>query len=144
MDLGQGRRGVDMGPSAIRYARLEAAIEELGRPVTDLGNARVPIPELVESDESVRHLDAVRAVCEEVAGRAEAVGSEGLFPLFLGGEHHISIGTVSGVARSSGGRTGVIWLDAHADFNTPETSPPGNVHGLPLATPTGTRPPRPH
>jgi arginase len=77
MDLGQGRRGVDMGPSAIRYARMEAAIEDLGRPVTDLGNARVPIPELVESDESVRHLDAVRAVCEEVAGRAEAWSPRG-------------------------------------------------------------------
>ena len=141
MDLGQGRRGVDMGPSAIRYARLEAAIEELGRPVTDLGNARVPIPELVESDESVRHLDAVRAVCEEVARRAEAVVFEGLFPIFLGGDHSISIGTVSGVARSGGGRTGVIWLDAHADFNTPETSPSGNIHGMPLATLTGNGPP---
>jgi arginase len=120
---------------------MEAAIEVLGRPVTDLGNARVPIPELVESDESVRHLDAVRAVCEEVAGRAEEVVSEGLFPIFLGGDHSISIGTVSGVARSSGGRTGVIWLDAHADFNTPETSPSGNVHGMPLATLTGNGPP---
>ena len=141
MDLGQGRRGVDMGPSAIRYARMEAAIEELGHPVTDLGNARVPIPELVESDEGVRHLDAVRTVCEEVAGRAEEVVSEGLFPIFLGGDHSISIGTVSGVARSVGGKTGVIWLDAHADFNTPETSPSGNVHGMPLATLTGNGPP---
>jgi arginase len=141
MDLGQGRRGVDMGPSAIRYARMEAAIEELGHPVTDLGNARVPIPELVESDESVRHLDAVRAVCEEVAGRAEEVVSGGLFPIFLGGDHSISIGTVSGVARPFGGRTGVIWLDAHADFNTPKTSPSGNIHGMPLATLTGDGPP---
>ena len=141
MDLGQGRRGVDMGPSAIRYARMENAIEELGHPVTDLGNARVPIPELVESDESVRHLDAVRAVCEEVAGRAEAVASGGLFPIFLGGDHSISIGTVSGVACSGGGRTGVIWLDAHADFNTPKTSPSGNIHGMPLATLTGNGPP---
>ncbi|HKH10608.1 MAG TPA: arginase [Rubrobacter sp.] len=141
MDLGQGRRGVDMGPSAIRYARMEASIEELGHPVTDLGNARVPIPELVESDESVRHLDAVRAVCEEVAERAEAVVSEGLFPIFLGGDHSISVGTVSGVARPFGGRTGVIWLDAHADFNTPETSPSGNIHGMPLATLTGNGPP---
>ena len=141
MDLGQGRRGVDMGPSAIRYARMEAAIEELGHPVTDLGNARVPIPELVESDDSVRHLDAVRAVCEEVAGRAEEVVSGGLFPIFLGGDHSISIGTVSGVARPFGGRTGVIWLDAHADFNTPGTSPSGNIHGMPLATLTGDGPP---
>ena len=140
MDLGQDRRGVDVGPSAIRYARLEDAIGELGHPVTDLGNARVPIPELVESDESVRHLEAVRGVCEEVAGRAEAVVSEGLFPVFLGGDHSISIGTVSGVARPVEGRTGVIWLDAHADFNIPETSPSGNIHGMPLATLTGRGP----
>ena len=140
MDLGQGRRGVDMGPSAIRYARMEAAIQDLGHPVTDLGNARVPIPELVESDEGVRHLDAVRAVCEEVAEKAEGIVSEGLFPVFLGGDHSISIGTVSGVAGASGGRTGVIWLDAHADFNTPETSPSGNIHGMPLATLTGNGP----
>jgi len=141
MDLGQGRRGVDMGPSAIRYARIEDAIEDLGFLVTDLGNARVPIPELVESDESVRHLQAIRTVCEEVAVRAEEVVSEGLFPIFLGGDHSISIGTVSGVARPFGGRTGVIWLDAHADFNTPETSPSGNIHGMPLATLTGNGPP---
>ena len=141
MDLGQGRRGVDMGPSAIRYARMEAAIEALGHSVTDLGNARVPIPELVESDESVRHLDAVRTVCEEVAGRTREVVSEELFPVFLGGDHSISIGTVSGVAGASGGRTGVIWLDAHADFNTPATSPSGNIHGMPLATLTGNGPP---
>ena len=141
MDLGQGRRGVDMGPSAIRYARLEDAISELGYPVTDLGNAGVPIPELVEAEEGPRHLDAVRAVCEEVAGRAGVVISEGLFPVFLGGDHSISIGTVSGVARGAGLRTGVIWLDAHADFNTPETSPSGNIHGMPLATLTGQGPP---
>jgi arginase len=136
MDLGQDRRGVDMGPSAIRYARLQAALEELGYAVTDLGNAQTPIPETVEKKEEMRHLAAVRDVCEEVAGQAEAMVSEGLFPIFLGGDHSISIGTVSGVARSSG-RTGVIWLDAHADFNTPETSPSGNIHGMPLSALTG-------
>jgi arginase len=141
MDLGQDRRGVDMGPSAIRYARLEAAIAELGHSVTDLGNARVPLPELVETDEGVKHLEEVRRVCAEVAERAEAVISEGLFPIFLGGDHSISIGTVSGVARSAGVRTGVIWLDAHADFNTQDTSPSGNIHGMPLATLTGQGPP---
>jgi arginase len=138
MDLGQDRRGVDMGPSAIRYARLEDALTELGYGVTDLGNAGVPIPEVVASREEARHLEAVRSVCEEVAGRAEAVVSDGLFPIFLGGDHSISIGTVSGAARASAGaRTGVIWLDAHADFNLPETSPSGNIHGMPLATLTG-------
>ena len=150
MDLGQDRRGVDMGPSAIRYARLQASLEELGIRVADLGNAETPIPEVVEEGASpesrgavpsggsggARHLGAVRDVCERVAGRAAVMVSEGLFPIFLGGDHSVSIGTVSGVAASSG-RTGVIWLDAHADFNMPETSPSGNVHGMPLAALTG-------
>ena len=136
MDLGQDRRGVDMGPSAIRYARLEAALADLGHRVTDLGNAGVPIPELVAKEEEVKHLAAVRSVCEEVSDRAAAIVSEGLFPIFLGGDHSIAIGTVSGVA-GSGGRTGVIWVDAHADFNTPATSPSGNIHGMPLAVLTG-------
>jgi len=138
MDLGQDRRGVDMGPSAIRYARIEAALEDLGHRVTDLGNAGVPIPEVVDSGEEVNHLAAVKSVCEEVSERAAAIVSDGLFPIFLGGDHSIAIGTVSGVARStSGERTGLIWVDAHADFNTPETSPSGNIHGMPLATLTG-------
>jgi arginase len=138
MDLGQDRRGVDMGPSAIRYARFEDALEDLGHRVTDLGNAGVPIPEMVDSGEAVKHLAAVKSVCEEVSERATAIVSEGLFPIFLGGDHSISIGTVSGVARStSGERTGLIWADAHADFNTPETSPSGNIHGMPLAALTG-------
>jgi arginase len=136
MDLGQDRRGVDMGPSAIRYARLQAVLEELGYPVTDLGNARTPIPEVVEKDREIRRLTAVRDVCEELAARAEAMISGDLFPIFLGGDHSISIGTISGVARSFG-RTGVIWLDAHADFNIPETSPSGNIHGMPLSVLTG-------
>jgi arginase len=138
MDLGQDRRGVDMGPSAIRYARIEDALEDLGYRVTDLGNAGVPIPEMVDSGEHVKHLAAVKRVCEEVAERATAIVSEGLYPIFLGGDHSISIGTVSGVARStSGERTGLIWADAHADFNIPETSPSGNIHGMPLAALTG-------
>jgi arginase len=138
MDLGQDRRGVDMGPSAIRYARLEASLEELGHKVTDLGNAGVPIPETVVAETEVKHLAAVKRVCEEVSDRAATIVSDGMFPIFLGGDHAIAIGTVSGVARSaSGGRTGVIWVDAHADFNTPETSPSGNIHGMPLAAITG-------
>jgi len=135
MDLGQGRRGVDMGPSAIRYARLTDAFDDLGYTVTDLGNAAVPIPELVARKEEVRHLGAVRDVCAEVAGHAREMVSGGVFPIFLGGDHSIAIGTVSGIAAEE--RTGVIWLDAHADFNTPETSPSGNIHGMPLATLTG-------
>ena len=136
MDLGQDRRGVDMGPSAIRYARLQAVLEELGYPVTDLGNAGTPIPEMVGNEKAIRHMGAVRGVCEEVAERTETMISEGLFPIFLGGDHSISIGTISGVARSFG-RTGLIWFDAHADFNIPETSPSRNIHGMPLAVLTG-------
>jgi arginase len=138
MDLGQDRRGVDMGPSAIRYARLQAVLEELGYPVADLGNAGVPIPEVVGKKEEVKHLGVVRDVCAEVAGRAGAMVSEGHFPIFLGGDHSIALGTVSGVVRALPDvRTGLIWLDAHADFNTPETSPSGNIHGMPLAALTG-------
>ena len=134
MDLGQDRRGVDMGPSAIRYARLEACLEDLGHSVTDLGNAGVPIPEVVTPGEKVKHLAAVKSVCEEVSERAATIVSEGLFPIFLGGDHAIAIGTVSGVARSAPEvRTGLIWVDAHADFNTDATSPSGNIHGMPLA-----------
>jgi arginase len=136
MDLGQDRRGVDMGPSAIRYARLQGALEELGYQVNDLGNAETPLPETVEEEGEIRHLEAVRGVCEEVAEQAEAMISAGLFPIFLGGDHSIAIGTVSGVAKGFG-RTGVVWLDAHADFNTPKTSPSGNIHGMPLSVLTG-------
>lgn len=138
LDLGQDRRGVDMGPSAIRYARLKRVLEELGYGVKHLGNVETPIPELAGGKEEVRHLGAVRDACRAVSERAAEIVSQGAFPLFLGGDHSISIGTVSGVARAAEGeRTGVIWLDAHADFNTPETSPSGNIHGMPLAVLTG-------
>jgi arginase len=141
MDLGQDRRGVDVGPSAIRYANLSATLEDLGYTVADLGNVEAPIPETVEEKAEVRYLSAVRSVCERAAARAAQMVSEGLFPVFLGGDHSISIGTISGVASAANvagfGRTGILWLDAHADFNTPETSPSGNVHGMPLAVLTG-------
>lgn len=135
MDLGQSRRGVDMGPSAVRYAGFEESLEELGYTVTDLGNARTPIPETVEKGGKLQRLGAIREVCAEIAEETKRMVENGLFPIVLGGDHSVSIGTVSGVA--SAGRTGVIWLDAHADFNTPETSPSGNVHGMPLATLAG-------
>jgi arginase len=95
-----------------------------------------PLPETVEKEGEIRHLAAVRDVCEEVAGQAEAMISAELFPIFLGGDHSIAIGTVSGVAKHFE-RTGLIWLDAHADFNTPQTSPSGNIHGMPLRVLTG-------
>ena len=135
MDLGQDRRGVDMGPSAIRYARLKSGLEELGYEVEYLGNVEPPMPELAYVSGDLRHLSAVRDVCAKVCERAGEMVSRGAFPLFLGGDHSISIGTVSGVAQA--GRTGVIWLDAHADFNTHETSPSGNIHGMPLGVLAG-------
>jgi len=133
MDLGQDRRGVDMGPSAIRYARLSEALEDLGYAVTDHGNVPVPIPETVEAAAT-----AVHDVCARAAERASRMVSGGTFPVFLGGDHSVSMGTVSGVAAANREhfgveRTGVLWVDAHADFNTPETSPSGNLHGMPLA-----------
>ena len=141
MDLGHDRRGVDVGPSAIRYANLNTALEDLGYVVTDLGNVETPIPETVEGTIGIRYVEAVRNVCERTALRAAEMSSGDLFPVFLGGDHSISIGTFSGVASSANasgaGRTGILWLDAHADFNTPETSPSGNVHGMPLAVLTG-------
>ena len=140
MDLGQNRRGVDMGPSAIRYARLNATFEDLGYPVTDLGDVQTPVPETVGEEETGDNLAAIRGVCEQAAEKATHMISNGLFPVFLGGDHSVSIGTVpgvSGVVAGASGRTGVLWLDAHADFNTPETSPSGNVHGMPLAILTG-------
>src|SRR5918997_509165 len=135
MDLGQNRRGVDMGPSSIRYARLQSALEELGHNVSDLGNIGVPIPEVVEPEDGQRrdmpHLETIREVCKKAAAIARDIAADGVFPVFLGGDHSVSIGTVSGVATV--GRTGVLWVDAHADYNTPETSASGNVHGMPLA-----------
>lgn len=134
MDLGQNRRGVDMGPSSIRYAQLQNALEELGHTVSDLGNIGVPIPEVAEDErrKGMPHLRTIREVCERTAAAAHAVATGGAFPVFLGGDHSVSIGTVSGVATV--GRTGLLWVDAHADFNTPKTSPSGNIHGMPLAT----------
>ena len=124
-----------MGPSSIRYARLQSALEELGHNVSDLGNIGVPIPEVVEPEDGQRrdmpHLETIREVCKKAAATARDIAADGVFPVFLGGDHSVSIGTVSGVATV--GRTGVLWVDAHADFNTPETSPSGNVDGMPLA-----------
>src|SRR3712207_4622445 len=134
MDLGQDRRGVDMGPSAIRYARLQAVLEELGYPVADLGNAGVPIPEVVGKKEEVKHLGVVRDVCAEVASRAGAMVSEGFFPVFLGGDHSVDLGTVSGVSR---GRSAVpaaaCSVATHPDFTTPQTPPPRTTPGVPRA-----------
>jgi arginase len=137
MDLGAGRRGVDMGPSAIRVANLNERIASLGYEVEDLGNIAVIQPESVPSGAAhARYLNEIAQTCTRLAGLVESAAAAGRFPLVLGGDHSVAIGTVSGLARQyqkQDARIGLVWIDAHADMNTPETSPSGNVHGMPLA-----------
>ena len=137
MDLGADRRGVDMGPSAIRVANLNERLRELGYQVTDDGNIGVRNAEMMAiSDRRLKYLPEISSACEVLAGRVEAVLESGAIPIVLGGDHSIAIGTVSGLAsyhRRRDQRVGVIWFDAHGDMNTPETSPSGNIHGMPFA-----------
>jgi arginase len=143
VDLGAGRRGVDMGPSAIRYVGLKARLEALGHPVRDLGNVEVSLAEQCEppvAGERLRYLEPIVTINQLLAQRVAGVVAEGGFPLILGGDHSLSIGSVAGVAR--GRRLGVIWIDAHGDFNTPETTPSGNIHGMSVAALTGQGHPR--
>ena len=138
LDLGSGRRGVDMGPSAIRYAGLQAKIEQLHRAYADYGNVATPeVEEIAEGDPRTRYLDEILRVCEQVADRVVAATEKGELPLVLGGDHSIALGTLGGLARAAGGPGGVIWIDAHGDLNRPDTSPTGNVHGMPLAAAMG-------
>lgn len=138
MDLGQQRRGVDMGPSAVRYAGLQARLEGLGYRVVDGGNIAVEAPEEASAAEAVqelgggrvRHLRAVVQACQRIYKTACHCGPDE-FPIFLGGDHSIALGTVGALSRLA--PTGVLWVDAHADCNTPATSPSGNLHGMPLA-----------
>src|SRR5438105_6244419 len=126
-----------MGPSAIRYAGLAARIERLGRPVFDWGNIEGAVPEATEmGSERVRFLGPIKHACERVAHLVARSVEEGLHPLVLGGDHSVAIGTLGGLSRAYGSG-GVLWIDAHGDANRPETSPTGNVHGMPLAAALG-------
>ncbi len=137
LDLGAGRRGVDMGPSAIRYAGLESRIRELGRKVTDCGDVRAPVPEAIEvGAENARFLAPIKQACERVAHLVAWAVGEGLLPLVLGGDHSVAMGTLGGMATARGAGA-VLWIDAHGDLNRPATSPTGNVHGMPLAAALG-------
>lgn len=137
LDLGAGRRGVDMGPSAIRYANLKERLEKWGYGVIDRGNLNVPTPETYRvENKNVRYLKEVKMVNEELADKVSDIIKEGRFPLVLGGDHSVAIGTIAGIA-SHKKNFGVIWFDAHGDLNTPETSPSGNIHGMPLAVSLG-------
>lgn len=137
LDLGSSRRGVDMGPSAIRYSGLQERLERLGFEVDDCGNVTAEIPEVAaESDERARFLPAILATCSQIARRVGEIATEGQFPVVLGGDHSIAMGTLAGL-HSVRGPGGVIWVDAHGDLNTPTNSPSGNVHGMPLAAALG-------
>jgi arginase len=138
LDLGASRRGVDMGPSAIRYAGLLSRIEALGRDCVDLGNVQTPVYEaLAVGDPKARFLDVIRSACEEVAALVAGAVAGGRLPLVLGGDHSVALGTLGGLARAAGRPGGVLWIDAHGDVNTPGTTPSGNVHGMVLAAALG-------
>ena len=145
MDLGASRRGVDMGPSALRVAGLQTKLKQLGRQVEDEGN--VPVPQAEEQpygEKKARYLDEIAQTCKGLAEIVRKTLDEDMLPLVLGGDHSIAVGTVAGAAshfHKAGKRVGVIWLDAHGDMNTPESSPTGNVHGMPLAAIMGFGPP---
>ena len=137
LDLGAGRRGVDMGPSAIRYAGLAARIEGLGRECVDWGNVETAVAEAsAVGDERVRFLAPIKATCERVAELVARAVGDGYTPLVLGGDHSVALGTLGGLARVYGPGA-VLWVDAHGDVNRPSTSPSGNVHGMPLAAALG-------
>lgn len=138
MDLGASRRGVDMGPFAVRYADLRERLERLGHAVDDLGNVAVPFREDAErgAQRGARYLGAITGVCREVATLTRAALEQERFPILLGGDHSLAAGSIAGAASflaARNQRVGVIWMDAHADLNTPGSSRSGNVHGMPLA-----------
>jgi len=144
LDLGQSRRGVDMGPSAVRVAGLEARLEAIGHVVEDGGNVSVAIPEQKkEGSANAKYLKEITATCTKSAELVLKTLEEGKVPLVLGGDHSVAAGTVAGVAefyRRQNQRIGLIWIDAHSDINTPDTSPSGNVHGMPLGAIMGLGP----
>ena len=133
LDLGGGRRGVDMGPSAIRIAGLHGRLRDLGHEVRDEGNVPCAVPEtLAPRDTKLRYLREIVASCEALADTVERVVREERFPVVIGGDHSIAMGTMAGLARVNP-KQGLIYFDAHGDFNTAETSPSGNIHGMPVA-----------
>jgi len=145
LDLGAGRRGVDMGPSAVRVAGLGRRLSALGYDVADLGNVPVAQAESVgdAGPGDAKYLHEIAAACERLGELVAAALAEGKMPLVLGGDHSIAVGTVAGVSRffrESNRNIGMLWIDAHADMNTPQSSPSGNVHGMPLACCAGVGP----
>lgn len=133
MDLGQSRRGVDMGPSAVRYAGLAPRLKALGHKVEDVGNIEVPDRENlpVPAKNGANYLNEIAHTCKKIYEVGRNAVADKRFPIFLGGDHSISIGTFGGITHSQ--PSGLIWIDAHGDFNIPATSPNGNIHGMPVA-----------
>jgi len=141
IDLGADRRGVDMGPSAIRYAHLRQKLEGLGYSVEDRGNVEVPIQETCSiTDSRLKYIDCIIPMGRRIAGAVATSIQGNRFPLVLGGDHSLSVGSIRGAAKHK--KLGIIWVDAHADFNTAETTPSGNIHGMPLAALCGLGDPR--
>lgn len=141
LDLGAGRRGVDMGPSAFRLADIHQTLRDLGYAVEDAGDIEVTVRETREpGDPRMKYLNEIRATCEALRDRVGRACEAGTTPVVLGGDHSIAMGTIAGVSRfhrARGQKVGLIWFDAHGDMNTPETSPSGNIHGMPLAVALG-------
>ena len=134
MDLGAGRRGVDMGPSAIRLAKLADTLRGLGHTIDDLGNIEVAVAESVDDVSGLPYANVIADACRKTYEQLKTLPNE-VFPIVLGGDHSIAMGSVAGVVYRPDGtvRTGLIWIDAHTDINTPKTSPSGNIHGMPVA-----------
>ena len=131
MDLGQARRGVDLGPGALRYAGVGQRLRQLGCTLEDFGNIETPVRDTLPAEGGMAYLPAVVSVCETIYQAGQQAVAEGCLPLFIGGDHSIALGTIGGVSHA--GPVGVLWIDAHGDFNTPASSPSGNLHGMPLA-----------
>jgi len=141
IDLGADRRGVDMGPSAIRYAHLHQKLDALGYTLEDKGNIEVALQEMCDvTDPKLKYIDCIIPMGRRLAGAVATSIQSGRFPLVLGGDHSLSVGSIRGAAKHR--KIGVIWVDAHADFNTAETTPSGNIHGMPLAALCGFGDPR--
>lgn len=141
IDLGADRRGVDMGPSAIRYAQLHNKLEALGYSLDDKGNIEVAIQEMCQiTDPRLKYIECIIPMGRRISGAVSTSIQSGHFPLVLGGDHSLSVGSIRGAAKNR--KIGVVWVDAHADFNTAETTPSGNIHGMPLAALCGLGDPR--
>ncbi|MEI2719093.1 MAG: arginase [Gemmatimonadales bacterium] len=136
LDLGASRRGVEMGPSAVRLAQLAQRLERLGHDVLDTGDVPIPTRETLGVGRGIEFLPTITGICTDIAERTAAIVRDGRIPVVLGGDHSLAAGSIAGVATAlaeRGERLGVIWLDAHADLNTPESTLSGNVHGMPVA-----------